>query len=139
LLQSLIAAWIFHFPASRGEAVEETLMTSPYWNWYEALRKVGVMPELEFAQLSNEDDPATCRGRAVHARMAADESTDQGLKRIFQRLAELYEAKAGKLERELARAEQPTELVQSGDASEPPSDKLDATDGALVAPDSPDN
>ena len=56
------------------------------------------MSDLDFVQLTNENDPATCRGRAVHARLAAEESADQDFKRIFRRLAELYDAKASKLE-----------------------------------------
>ena len=56
------------------------------------------MSELDFMQLANANDPATCRGRAAHARLAAEETTDQDFKRIFQRLAEMYEARAGKLD-----------------------------------------
>jgi hypothetical protein len=71
--------------------------------------------DLGFVQLTNENDPATCRGRAVHARLAAEESADQDFKRIFRRLAELYEAKASKLE----AVETESKLLPSGDASEP--------------------
>ncbi len=73
------------------------------------------MPELDFAHLDDENDPATCRGRAAHARMAAQETTDQDFKRIFQRLAELYEAKANNFE----VVERPPELFHPDDASAP--------------------
>ena len=56
------------------------------------------MPDLDFAELNHENNPATCRGRAAHALMAARETADQDFKRIFERLAELYEAKATRLE-----------------------------------------
>jgi hypothetical protein len=48
--------------------------------------------------LDDDDDPATCRGRAVHARLAAEEARSADFKRIFGRLAELYDAKADALE-----------------------------------------
>jgi hypothetical protein len=68
--------------------------------------------DLDFVQLTNENDPATCRGRAVHARLAAEESADQ---RIFRRLAELYDAKASKLE----AVGSESKLFHSDEASEP--------------------
>jgi hypothetical protein len=57
-------------------------------------------------QFGNDDgaDPATCRGRAAQARLAADENTDPDFKRIFVRLAELYEERAEKLEADASRA-----------------------------------
>ena len=75
---------------------------------------VAGVSDLGFAQLTNENDPATCRGRATHARLAAEESADQDFKRIFQRLAELYEAKASKLE----AVETESKLDQSDEAGE---------------------
>ena len=73
------------------------------------------MSDLGFVQLTNENDPATCRGRAVHARLAAEESADQDFKRIFRRLAELYDAKASKLE----AVGSESKLFHSDEASEP--------------------
>jgi hypothetical protein len=48
--------------------------------------------------VDDDDDPVTCRGRAAHARLAAEECTSADLKRILGRLAELYDAKADALE-----------------------------------------
>jgi hypothetical protein len=73
------------------------------------------MSEIDFAHLNNENDSVTCRGRAAHARMAAQEATDEDFKRIFVRLAELYETKAKKLDRE--RDERQADLVKSEDSS----------------------
>jgi hypothetical protein len=55
---------------------------------------------LSSMQFGNDDDsdPMTCRGRAAHARLAAKETNDHDFTRIFERLAELYDATADKLE-----------------------------------------
>jgi hypothetical protein len=41
----------------------------------------------------------TCRGRAYHARMGAQEADSHNIRVIFERLAALYEGMAGELER----------------------------------------
>ena len=41
----------------------------------------------------------TCRGRAYHARMGAQEAEGQDIRGIFERLAALYEGMAVELER----------------------------------------
>lgn len=48
--------------------------------------------------VDDENDIETCRCRAMHARLAAEESNSYEFRLIFERLAELYEVKAKKLE-----------------------------------------
>ena len=73
---------------------------------------------MDFEDINNENDPATCRGRAVHARLAARETSDQDFRRIFERLAQLYDSKAETLERRRERAERQTNSASSEDLSE---------------------
>src|SRR3954471_21011754 len=73
----------------------------------------GVLSSMQFGK-DEDTDPMTCRGRAAHARLAAKEANDDDFMRIFERLAELYEAKAVKLEAAAKRAKS----VQSEDGSE---------------------
>jgi len=48
--------------------------------------------------VDDDNDPVTCRGRAAHARFAAEETSSPEFRLIFARLAKLYDEKAVKLE-----------------------------------------
>jgi len=82
--------------------------------------------------INNEDDPATCRGRAAHARLAARETADEDFRRIFERLAQLYDGKAEILERAHNGVERQTQLGDAEDVSGP-SHVRGETEYALVA------
>jgi len=66
-----------------------------------------MMPNASAQWRSDAEDVETCRGRAYHARMGAQEAPSEGIRAVFERLAASYEALAQELER-LEQADGPT-------------------------------
>ena len=58
-----------------------------------------MLPNSSFALDQIAETAVTCRGRAYHARMGAQEAEGQDMRVIFARLAALYEGMAVELER----------------------------------------
>ena len=65
------------------------------------------MPNASAQWRSDAEDVETCRGRAYHARIGAQEAPSGDVRAVFERLAASYEALALELER-LEQADGPT-------------------------------